>query len=117
MRCLQYFSCLSSVYIIFSLQILPEEDYMKYLQLCINAAETRAPNSFHCKSVDCLGWCYYEDEVNWFTCNVCGKRNCLTCKAIHDNMSCQEYQDDLKRRARSEDAARKTQEMLEVYQL
>lgn len=93
--------------------ILPEEEYLRYLQLSVNAAETRAVNSFHCRTTNCHGWCYYEDEVNWFDCDVCQKRNCLTCKAIHDNMTCKEYQDDLKRRADNEDTAKRTQAMLE----
>lgn len=80
----------------------------------VNAAENRAANSFHCKTSNCGGWCIYEDEVNWYECQVCQKRNCLTCKAIHDNMTCKEYQDDLKRRAHQDEAAKKTQEMLDV---
>lgn len=87
---------------------------MKYLQLSVNAAESEAANSFHCRTTNCIGWCYYEDEVNWFRCIVCNKRNCLTCKAIHDNMTCKEYQDDLKRRSEDDEAAKMTQNMLEV---
>ena len=56
----------------------------------------------------------YEDNVNTFYCPVCEQPNCLTCKAIHANMNCKEYQDDLKRRAQNDEAARKTQQFLEV---
>ncbi|XP_065064966.1 ranBP-type and C3HC4-type zinc finger-containing protein 1-like [Rhopilema esculentum] len=93
--------------------ILNEEEYMNYLQRSVNAAENRAPNSYHCKTLNCNGWCFYEDEVNWFDCQVCNKRNCLTCKAIHLNMTCQQYQDDLKIKSENDVAARRTQEMLE----
>eukprot|EP00112_Aurelia_sp_Birch-Aquarium-sp1_P011498 Seg2418.3 transcript_id=Seg2418.3/GoldUCD/mRNA.D3Y31 product="RanBP-type and C3HC4-type zinc finger-containing protein 1" protein_id=Seg2418.3/GoldUCD/D3Y31 len=93
--------------------LLTEEEYVKFLDRSVNAAENRAANSFHCKTSNCGGWCIYEDEVNWYECQVCQKRNCLTCKAIHDNMTCKEYQDDLKRRAHQDEAAKKTQEMLD----
>ena len=52
--------------------------------------------------------------MNTFHCPVCNQPNCLTCKAIHVNMNCKEYQDDLKRRAHNDQAARKTKEFLEV---
>ena len=45
---------------------------------------------------------------------VCVQVNCLTCKAIHEGMNCQEYQEDLKTRAANDEAAKATQEMLEV---
>ena len=45
---------------------------------------------------------------------VCVQVNCLTCKAIHEGMNCQEYQDDLKRRAANDEAAKATQAMLDV---
>ena len=49
---------------------------------------------------------------------VCRKRNCLLCKAIHyPEMNCKEYQDDLKRRAANDAAAKATQEMLQVFSL
>ena len=53
--------------------------------------------------------------MNTFHCPVCQQPNCLTCKAIHANMNCKEYQDDLKRRAQNDEAAKKTQEYLEVH--
>ena len=57
----------------------------------------------------------FSTQVNEFPCQICNHRNCLTCKAIHEDKNCQEYQDDLKRDAANDEAARKTQEMLEVY--
>ena len=72
-------------------------------------AERGMANSFHCKSVNCKGWCVYEDDVNEFQCQLCNSVNCLTCKAIHPDMTCQQYQDDLRIRAENDEAARKTQ--------
>ncbi|KAL5467158.1 hypothetical protein EMCRGX_G031350 [Ephydatia muelleri] len=70
-------------------------------------------HSFHCRTPNCKGFCFYDDDVNKFTCQVCNKKNCILCKAIHDGMNYQEYQDDLKRRAVNDAAAKATQDMLE----
>ncbi len=70
--------------------------------------------SFHCRSANCEGFCFYEDEVNEFNCPVCAKKNCILCKAIHEDMNCQEYQDDLKRRAENDEVANQTKKMLDV---
>ena len=80
----------------------------------MSQAENALPNSFHCKTPDCRGWCINEDEVNEFRCPVCGKTNCILCNAIHEGMNCKEYQDDLKRLAENDLAAKATQDMLEV---
>ncbi|XP_068693963.1 ranBP-type and C3HC4-type zinc finger-containing protein 1-like [Montipora foliosa] len=93
--------------------LLSEEDFNKFLNRSLATAENQAANSFHCKTPNCQGWCLYEDNVNTFHCPVCNQPNCLTCKAIHVNMNCKEYQDDLKRRAHNDQAARKTKEFLE----
>ena len=77
-------------------------------------AENAAANSFHCRTANCTSFCFYEDEVNEFHCPVCAVRNCLLCKAIHEDMNCQEYQDDLKRRAANDEAAKATERMLQV---
>lgn len=93
--------------------LLSEEDFNRFLNRSLATAESQAANSFHCKTPNCQGWCLYEDNVNTFHCPVCQQPNCLTCKAIHANMNCKEYQDDLKRRAQNDEAAKKTQEYLE----
>ena len=80
----------------------------------LRQAESAAANSYHCRTANCEGFCFYEDEVNEFNCPICHKVNCLLCKAIHEGMDCQEYQDDLKRRAANDEAAKATQEMLNV---
>ena len=95
-------------------KLLNEEEFQKYLQRSLATAESQAANSFHCQTPNCQGWCIYDDEVNDFDCPVCQKRNCLTCKAIHFPVNCKEYQDDLKRNAANDEAARKTKEYLEV---
>ncbi|XP_046542359.1 ranBP-type and C3HC4-type zinc finger-containing protein 1-like isoform X1 [Haliotis rubra] len=93
--------------------LVSDEIYARYLQRSLDTAESQASNSYHCKTPDCHGWCIYEDLVNFFSCPVCRKENCLTCKAIHENMNCREYQEDLKRRSSNDKAAQQTQKMLE----
>ncbi len=93
---------------------MTDEELEKLFKKGLSQAENAAANSFHCKSTDCEGFCFYEDEVNEFVCPICTKKNCLLCKAIHEDMNCQEYQDDLKRRSDNDEAAKETQKMLEV---
>lgn len=94
--------------------LLSPEDYQRFLDLSISIAENRSAFSYHCKTPDCKGWCFFEDDVNEFTCPVCFHVNCLLCKAIHERMNCKEYQDDLALRAQNDLAARQTTEMLQV---
>ncbi|XP_004840682.1 ranBP-type and C3HC4-type zinc finger-containing protein 1 isoform X4 [Heterocephalus glaber] len=96
------------------LQLLPPEDYQRFLDLSVSIAENRSAFSYHCKTPDCKGWCFFEDDVNEFTCPVCFHINCLLCKAIHEHINCKEYQDDLALRAQNDLAARQTTEMLQV---
>ncbi|XP_058030616.1 ranBP-type and C3HC4-type zinc finger-containing protein 1 isoform X3 [Ahaetulla prasina] len=92
--------------------LLTEEEYQHFLDLGMSIAENRSRSSFHCKTTDCRGWCFYEDDVNEFYCPVCQKPNCLLCQAIHENMNCKEYQDDLQIRALNDRAAQQTTEVL-----
>eukprot|EP00072_Mus_musculus_P071751 XP_017173514.1 PREDICTED: ranBP-type and C3HC4-type zinc finger-containing protein 1 isoform X3 [Mus musculus] len=94
--------------------LLSPEDYQRFLDLGVSIAENRSTLSYHCKTPDCRGWCFFEDDVNEFTCPVCTRVNCLLCKAIHEHMNCREYQDDLALRAQNDVAARQTTEMLKV---
>nr|XP_035154082.2 ranBP-type and C3HC4-type zinc finger-containing protein 1 isoform X2 [Callithrix jacchus] len=94
--------------------LLTAEDYQRFLDLGISIAENRSAFSYHCKTPDCKGWCFFEDDVNEFTCPVCFHVNCLLCKAIHEQMNCKEYQEDLALRAQNDVAARQTTEMLKV---
>ncbi|XP_038067620.1 ranBP-type and C3HC4-type zinc finger-containing protein 1-like isoform X2 [Patiria miniata] len=89
------------------------EEFAHYLQRGLTVAESQDPNSFHCKTPDCAGFCFYDDNINFFQCPICGKENCLTCKAIHQGLNCKEYQDDLQRRAANDKAALMTKMMLE----
>ncbi|XP_043946238.1 ranBP-type and C3HC4-type zinc finger-containing protein 1 isoform X2 [Protopterus annectens] len=94
--------------------LLSPEEYQRFLERGLTIAESRSENSYHCKTTDCRGWCIYEDDVNEFLCPLCNHTNCLICKAIHENMNCKEYQDDLKVRAENDIAAKQTTDMLQT---
>ncbi|XP_062987327.1 sharpin [Elgaria multicarinata webbii] len=91
------------------------EEYERFLERRLSVAESRAQNSYHCQTADCLGWCIYEDDVNEFRCPICWALNCLVCKAIHEGMNCKQYQDKLQFQAHNDDdAARETSNMLKM---
>ncbi|KAF7248687.1 RanBP-type and C3HC4-type zinc finger-containing protein 1 [Varanus komodoensis] len=92
--------------------LLSEDEYQHFLDLGVSIAENRSRYSYHCKTADCRGWCFYEDDVNIFRCPVCLQDNCLLCQAIHMNRTCKEYQDDLQLRAQNDQAAQQTMQML-----
>ncbi|XP_065080438.1 ranBP-type and C3HC4-type zinc finger-containing protein 1-like [Ochlerotatus camptorhynchus] len=75
--------------------LLTVEDYNAHLGRSLKKAESLAENAFHCKTPDCTGWCMVEDNVSLFSCPVCYAQNCLRCKALHADMSCEDYQDRL----------------------
>ncbi|XP_018429488.1 PREDICTED: ranBP-type and C3HC4-type zinc finger-containing protein 1 [Nanorana parkeri] len=95
-------------------RLVSQEEYSRILERGLVVAESRSQNSYHCRTADCKGWCIYEDSVNEFFCPICGAENCLTCKAIHNEMNCKEYQDDLRIRALNDTAARQTSDMLKT---
>ncbi|XP_061689254.1 ranBP-type and C3HC4-type zinc finger-containing protein 1 isoform X2 [Syngnathoides biaculeatus] len=94
--------------------LLTEQEYERFLEQRLSVAESRLQCTFHCRTADCRGWCIYEDEVNEFHCELCGRMNCIICRAIHDNMNCQEYQEDLRIRAQNDNAAQQTQNLLKL---
>ncbi|XP_076338691.1 uncharacterized protein LOC143240327 isoform X2 [Tachypleus tridentatus] len=93
--------------------LVSPEEYERFLQRSIATAENGADNSFHCKTPDCKGWCFYEDNVNAFLCPVCDQTNCLTCRAIHEGRNCRQYQDELEFEAAGSEEAKKTKEFLD----
>ncbi|KAM3841627.1 sharpin isoform 2-T2 [Vipera latastei] len=90
------------------------DEYERFLERRLAVAESRAQNSYHCRTADCLGWCVYEDDVNEFRCPICWALNCLVCKAIHEGMNCKQYQDKLRSQAHNDAAARETNNMLKM---
>lgn len=93
--------------------LLTDEEHQRFLELRLSIAESRSEHSFHCQTPNCRGWCIYEDEVNEFHCELCDETNCILCRAIHSDMNCKDYQDDLRIRAENDQAAQQTKQMLE----
>ncbi|CAL9704979.1 unnamed protein product [Knipowitschia caucasica] len=93
--------------------LLTDAQLQRFLELRLSIAESRADHSFHCQTANCPGWCIYEDEVNEFHCDICDETNCILCRAIHADMNCKDYQDDLRIRADNDQAAQKTKQMVE----
>ncbi|KAK8398349.1 hypothetical protein O3P69_003913 [Scylla paramamosain] len=91
--------------------LLTAKEYEQHLNKSVKQAEGAMQNVFHCKTPDCPGFCQYEDNVNEFHCDVCGKDNCLTCQAQHGGITCQEYQDDLANKV--DEAAMKTKKFFD----
>ncbi|CAO1393836.1 unnamed protein product [Diamesa serratosioi] len=61
-----------------------------------------AGSAFHCKHPNCDGWVINDlANVADFICEVCLKRNCITCKVIHEGKTCQQYQDEINPNARN----------------
>jgi RanBP-type and C3HC4-type zinc finger-containing protein 1 len=49
--------------------LLSEEDYLKYQMRSLRQSEATMKNTFHCKTPDCIGFCVFEDNLNFFDCN------------------------------------------------
>lgn len=93
--------------------LLTDEEHQRFLEMRLSIAESRSEHSFHCQTPNCRGWCIYEDAVDQFDCELCHEVNCILCRAIHKDMNCKDYQDDLRIRAENDEAAQQTKQMLE----
>ncbi|XP_072308693.1 ranBP-type and C3HC4-type zinc finger-containing protein 1 [Eucyclogobius newberryi] len=94
--------------------LLTEQQLQRFLELRLSIAESRSEHSFHCQTANCPGWCIHEDEVNEFHCDICDETNCILCRAIHKDMNCKDYQEDLRIRAENDQAAQKTKQMVDA---
>ncbi|XP_046386826.1 ranBP-type and C3HC4-type zinc finger-containing protein 1-like [Ischnura elegans] len=73
--------------------LVPEEVKEQLLARSVSLAEKRmGAEAIHCKTPDCQGWCVVDGNINEFPCPVCNRTNCLSCKSIHDGISCWQYQ-------------------------
>ncbi|XP_063358790.1 uncharacterized protein LOC134648234 [Cydia amplana] len=71
--------------------LVSPEEYERWLAKGLSAAESGARNAFHCRTADCQGWAMCDPDVTRFLCPVCDVINCVTCQAIHENETCEEY--------------------------
>lgn len=94
--------------------LVTQDVFDRHLERSIKVAESSMDNTFHCKTVDCEGWCEFEPGVNQFVCPICYVKNCLQCQVIHDPEDCATYQDRIKRQAETDVEARQTQQQLDT---
>lgn len=93
--------------------LVPQHVFDQLMDRSVQLAESSMDNTFHCKTVDCRGWCEFQPGVNQFVCPVCFLKNCLQCQVIHDPEDCATYQDRIKRQAETDVEARQTLKKLE----
>lgn len=67
--------------------------YLGFLNKSLATAEAANPNAYHCKTPDCPAWVEIDCEVEGFQCPACQRDNCVKCKAVHQGVSCDDYQD------------------------
>lgn len=75
--------------------ILEPEDLDKYHAKALKLAETSLDNGFHCKTLNCNGFVELQDGVTAFACPICDMVNCIKCKVIHEDKTCEQYKADL----------------------
>lgn len=87
---------------------------MKSMNFTVNSATK--PTAF---SAGYLCYVNTLTEQSFISCNREGTRckGRIFFQAIHKDMNCKDYQDDLRIRAENDEAAQKTKQMLEVSQL
>lgn len=68
------------------------EVYVGLLGKSLKIAENSNPAAYHCKTPGCLLWIEILGEVDEFECGACQRVNCVLCKAVHQGVSCENYQ-------------------------
>ncbi|XP_063617583.1 uncharacterized protein LOC134790648 [Cydia splendana] len=71
--------------------LVSPEEYERWLARGLAAAESGTRNAFHCRTADCQGWALCEPGVTRFPCPVCKRTNCVSCQAIHESDTCEQY--------------------------
>ncbi|XP_063529332.1 uncharacterized protein LOC134740699 [Cydia strobilella] len=71
--------------------LVSPEEYERWLARGLAAAESGTRNAFHCRTADCQGWALCEPGVTRFPCPVCKRTNCVSCQAIHEGDTCEQY--------------------------
>ena len=75
--------------------LVSTEVHEKHLSTALKRAEVNLDNVFHCKLPDCIGFVQHQHDSTAFICPVCEKINCIPCKTIHEDETCEQYQDSL----------------------
>lgn len=75
--------------------ILSSDDFEKHIQKSLKLAENANELTFHCRTPDCMNFVEVGEGVVNFTCLACKKINCIACKAIHEGKTCNDYQEEV----------------------
>lgn len=75
--------------------IVSQDIYDRHVERSMHEAKPKIANGHQCVTANCKGfWIYEHDKQNFrYTCLLCKKENCVSCKASHPGMDCKEYQD------------------------
>lgn len=92
--------------------LVSEEIYEKHLSMALKRAETNLENVFHCKLPDCVGFVEHQPDNTAFICPVCEKVNCIVCKTIHEDKTCEQYKDEINTSSRTKEEEQLTEEEL-----
>lgn len=73
--------------------LVPVETYVDFLRKSLVQAEAENPNAYHCKTPNCIAWVEIDGDVDDFPCPTCKRVNCVKCKAVHEGITCVDYQE------------------------
>lgn len=90
--------------------VTPADVYEQFLHRSLKLGETNLDNVIHCHTPNCIGFVQANEANIAFACQVCNAINCVKCKAIHEQKTCDEYQFDLKNDVKNQDELKKTEE-------
>ena len=97
-----------------TLQLVDASIHDAYLRRSIRENEHQSEKAFHYRTPDCEYWLELVDSPPCkMICPLCAAVNCLSCKAIHLEESCDEYQ----RRGKRDLERLKTDREIQVDQL
>lgn len=66
---------------------------LDFLKKSVQQAEAETLNAFHCKTPNCPVWMeIIGTQEGDFACPGCKRISCMVCKAVHEGVSCQDYQ-------------------------
>lgn len=75
--------------------LVPPEVLEQCLQRALKQGEANLDDVFHCQTKDCPGFVQAVGANTAFVCEVCNHINCIKCKAVHEDKTCDQYQFDL----------------------
>lgn len=85
--------CVGTLYDSELRSLVPDGVYLGFLRKSLAQAEATNPNAYHCKTPDCAAWVEIDADVEGFLCETCKRENCVKCKAVHQGVTCADFQE------------------------